>query len=535
MHSCQDAVPWNLKGQMPGRSYISILPVELLLEIFQMVYADCSTAPASFHPLVSLSHVSKPWRDCLLNTPTFWGTIQIVAMLDKTTAMIENEIERVNIFLERSKDCPLTIHITTYSYVRHKAMEDKDFAQNVPAFLSQLEKLSAALHRHADRFFSFFLLVDEYPCTASILSSLADVPMPWLEKWTVKNVFDEMCDLEEDYLEAEEEDSHMVLLRDTQELFGKLSKPLYPNLRHVTLNSVPLHWSGFAPSNLIFLEITMLPGGWRPTVWALGYILGASANTLQKLILLTAISPDQSLVPNIVSLPCLHFLVLGFENPLELVPLLNMIEVPDLQTLVINDHFRQTLHPADRATTTPYVTETIELFRVLATRLPLSRISDVTLRHIALGPGLLTPLASFETQEEIDQHMRACTPGLDVAKNFFRSLTSVKSLLVCGPDLVTSRAVQLLCEMTSKRPSRSDFPAPRIVRICRPLEITSYLWTRLRDLCTTHALTKLIHDMPCNWYHFSQWKTLDPLTTETSTLSLVSYFLQKVEKELVIA
>ncbi|KAG6917269.1 hypothetical protein DXG01_003217 [Tephrocybe rancida] len=502
-------------------SPLSLLPIDLLLAIFESASLSWD---ASASILITLSRVCSRWRDCIMKTPTLWATIRVVEIMDTTLSSIERETKRVKAFLKMSRACALVLDFAIYTYFRHEG-EENGYADNLPAFLAEVGEISKVIGQHASRIRSLTLLVDEYSTNGSILSGLVGVPMPILERWDVRNTYDEVFGNEDDDIEDEEEDAHSVLLHPLATVPSKQPSSLYPSLQVLSLNSVPLHWSRYAPSALVTLEITMLPDVWRLSASAIGHILQRNAHSLETLTLLGALSSNSSKLQTVV-LPNLAFMELGFYHTSELTPFLNGIDVPKLKTFILYDSRRQELHPSDRSEDSMFDAGIVDLFSVIARRLPVAKIWDLTLRHIAFCPPNTFP--SLDVSRYIAR-------GGEAALEFFYSLESLKFLLLCGPDQAT---LDGLNRAKTFRVSRPRLPTPRmtILHIADTgfHMLKSFLWSRLAYPDAHNKLVALVISMPFSWYHMTQWQTVDTSSLAKEVVSFATKVSSEVEKELMI-
>ncbi|EIM79937.1 uncharacterized protein STEHIDRAFT_172928 [Stereum hirsutum FP-91666 SS1] len=237
----------------PTQCHIDLIPVEILTEIFLHV-CDAHTPshqPKSLQepiPLyirpIDLSHVSRCWRDVALACARLWTCIVIA---DRH----EHDLERFDVFVERSKQSPLHMFIswtpTEDDRLDLDAVDWMRFSQIRDVFVHEtLEKLISSSHRWA----SFFLYVETAGVMSCVLKRLSIVEAPLLRDVTVCQTFyrgvdawsneeamlanDERwvecfpfpaCDLRTSYLD--------------QTVPNSLDRtPYYPNLQSLTLDHV---------------------------------------------------------------------------------------------------------------------------------------------------------------------------------------------------------------------------------------------------------------------------------------------------------
>ncbi|KAG6890518.1 hypothetical protein C0995_007717 [Termitomyces sp. Mi166 len=483
---------------------MSNIPTDILLAIFETL--TLSWDAVQNIPIL-LSSVCMRWHDCVVNSPILWSTIRLFGFLDLTTFFFDHEIKRINVFLRRSQDCPLTIDLALYSYLRHEG-EDNVYADHLPDFHAKLQDLSHTLGQHAHRIKRLMLVIDEYKSTISILSGLKNVPMPMLTHWDVRNVYDESWNLEED-LEDEEVDADSGLLH-SRETSEERWMYLYPNLRSVSLHAIPHHWSRFSPSNLVILEIKMVPAKWRPSASTLARILRTNAHSLEKLMLSVAL-PSGTYLGEVITLPNLESIELGFTHTSEVIPFINAIKVPNLRVLILSDNRRQDLHPTDRQNDPDFDPGITDLFAVIASRFPLHQLTGITLRHIALCP---TPSPSAEVLSN----------RMDIAVDFFCRLENLNYLTVSDSDLVTLDALNRVQMHVDPQRPKSSVPNLTFLQIMETgyKILQGFLLQRLSSSKVYKTLDTLVITMPNSWYQASKWDTLNTKKLAQEVLPLVS-------------
>ncbi|KAH0589932.1 hypothetical protein J132_06353 [Termitomyces sp. J132] len=498
--------------QAVAASPISEIPIDILLAIFETLVLAWDAV--QIMPIL-LSRVCTRWRDCVVNSPTLWSTIRTYEVLDLTTVSFDHEIKRVKTFLMRSKGCLLTIDIAIYSYLRHEG-EENAYADSLPEFHARLHELSQALRIHAHRIKSLMLVVDEYQSTASILSSLKDVAMPMLAHWDVLSIYDQSWGVDDEDLEDEEVHAHSVLLHPSNEHCVSL----YPNLRSVSLHAVPHHWSRFSPSNLVMLEIKMIPLKWRPSAPALMRILRANAHSLERLMLSVALPPD-AYDAEVIPLPNLELIEFGFTHTSEVISLINAIEVPNLRVLMICDSRREYLHPTDRWKDSDFDAGITDLFAVIASRFPLSQLTEMKLRHIALCP-MPSPTPELLTDR------------MDIAIDFFCRLENLNFLAIYDSDFVTLDALNRVKRRVQAHPPK--FPVPKLTFLqitdTRYKILQHFLWQRLGGSKVYKPLDSLVITMPSHWYQTSKWDTMNTKRLAQEVFPLISWLSPDEEQQL---
>lgn len=101
---------------------ITRLPTELFSQIFQ----HCVIVPWLGEALptyigshldttpLKIASVSRQWRNAALNTPQLWSSFSLLLFPDRTSSYIES----ANIWLSRSRNSPLSIHLVTHDNYR---------------------------------------------------------------------------------------------------------------------------------------------------------------------------------------------------------------------------------------------------------------------------------------------------------------------------------------------------------------------------------------------------------------------------------
>ncbi|KAG6884854.1 hypothetical protein C0993_007788 [Termitomyces sp. T159_Od127] len=479
-------------------SPITDIPVDILLAIFKTLVLDA----VEILPQI-LCRVCTRWRDCVENSPTLWSTIRAYEVLDLTTVVIEREIKRIKTFLTRSQNCPLTLDIAVFSYLRYeRSRQQEAWANSLPDFHGKLRELSQAFGEHAHRIKSLTLVIDDYRSTTNILSGLKDVAMPMLTRWDVTNMFDESWSLDEEDLEDEEVDAHSVLLHPLETPMEE-RMAMYPKLQFVSLHAVPQHWSQFSPTNLVTLEIRMVPEKWRPSAFAFECILRTNAHSLERLTLSVSL-PSGIYTGEPVTLPNLKWIELGFIHTAEVINFIDAIEVPNLRVLSLCDSRREYLH-IDLLSNDPATdTGITDLFAVLVSRFPLRQLTDVTLRHIVLCP-MPAPSAEFFSSR------------MDIAIDFFCRLENLNFLAISNSDIVTLDALnRVQVRVESQRPK---FPAPKLSHLQIMHTGHRILQYFLQQRLSSPKVYKsLVIYMPRIWYDTFKWNTsnLKKLAQEVS-------------------
>lgn len=89
-------------------SSFRLMPAEIFGEIFSFLKAGCQEIPFSRSHILLPTHVCQYWRQIALSTPSLWTEITID--LGYRTDIVP-ELESVQAWLTRSRDCPLSINL----------------------------------------------------------------------------------------------------------------------------------------------------------------------------------------------------------------------------------------------------------------------------------------------------------------------------------------------------------------------------------------------------------------------------------------
>ena len=93
-----------------SRTPVSLLPDELLAEIFQLCQEDWLYRVRPSFELVA-SHVSSHWREIALATPLLWNNIYLVARHGPSNPRLPSQVEKLSAHLTRSANCLLKVFL----------------------------------------------------------------------------------------------------------------------------------------------------------------------------------------------------------------------------------------------------------------------------------------------------------------------------------------------------------------------------------------------------------------------------------------
>ncbi|KAF9455943.1 hypothetical protein BDZ94DRAFT_484261 [Collybia nuda] len=481
-------------------SDISTLPDDVLLYLFYMTIHAPDADP--FSPM-TFSHVSARWRELALYAPMLWTTITVAEELSATMLNFERTLYRVPHFLERSKDLPLSLHITLHSYHEESAMHHPDhpFAYNVQTFRHHTRRLSDFLGRHVARFKSFILVGDEFESVQDIQSSFPHIPMPLLESYRVWQRDDYQC-LEGDLRDPSHIGALSIPLRPRR-MTVEESTLMYPKLVDMTLKGIPLEWFHFSPRNLQYLHIGFLPIGARPTGEDFRHILLANEHSLEALKIQGACPVNASVEPYVLS--NLKSFELAFAYPEEAIPLIQSMQTPNLISLSFTDLRRKFVDVGQRPSV-EYDWTTLMLFEEVGKHMPLQSILQCSLSHVCFLP----PLINLHMYPPIKL---ASNPGFrdypipKTLLRFFRKMTALQLLLVVDPDPCTLRCLNFTKSPAPEGGETDQNPFAGPVPLLSHLHLSdfhlpivqNFILNRFGNRASARHLENLMLSMPATW------------------------------------
>ncbi|KAF5369193.1 hypothetical protein D9615_009973 [Tricholomella constricta] len=424
-------VPTLPKFTITPSSHISKVNDDELHYIFEM--AALSTG-ALVNTALILSLVSSRWRAVAQHAPQIWTNITVRQTLDKESPFrFSRSVCRVEHYLKQSKGLPLEVSINLQN-PSHLSMSDSahPWFSYTNAFRNNSTRLSTVLASQLWRFRRFSLVVDELMSLLDVQSTFSPTEMPQLESW-----------------ETTVDPANMEFPRDISdfsslETFEIVTFPLrppsadptnaYPQMTSLVLSGTPIDLRTFRPSKrLTVLNLSSLYEMERPSLADMHKVLSTTMDTLE-ILTLRFVEPnvdDNNLTR--LTLPRLVSLSLGFYSPEGILPLIKMIEVPNLATLALRDEYNQRNFPIVFEDTS-YL-----LIAALVKYFPLETLHHLELQYIHLSPDRLddaddaTPLSNRE--------------GLDVRAlpfKFFSSLKKLESLFLMYPSAAALNCLNYL-------------------------------------------------------------------------------------------
>ncbi|KAJ7176850.1 hypothetical protein C8R46DRAFT_890100 [Mycena filopes] len=392
---------------------IHSLPVEILADIFVVGTHDLvEFTPGWQHddkcqlfdthsaktPLV-YSRVSRHWRSVALSTPALYTSLCITPELLREVGSSEVlDMTGISSYLTLSQNHLLDISIDARD-------QNWDFEN--------------------ERCFSAWFSADHMNAAMTVL-------LPFIGRWRSLSILTDVyppmriaLDLLEQYIAADGapnlECLRLMRCAYNADFFSLNGPPVYrflsfpsvindrtklTNLRHLTLRGISAEWNslaGLLPEELDMLELSIQPIPTQPSIPDLARILRAVPN-LERLVLNGAgpvlPEPGSAAPPGDgenVHLPQLKALKLGYTSAAAAVAVLQLLKVPHLNTLALEDANPVAMQmpavdalPVLTALFAPPVFPTLAnltLRRVhLSSRTPLVRVERLELAEMALGP-----------------------------------------------------------------------------------------------------------------------------------------------------
>ncbi|KAJ3756911.1 hypothetical protein EV360DRAFT_84523 [Lentinula raphanica] len=193
--------------------------------------------------------------------------------------------------------------------------ESEDVDQsNIPWRPAHAVLLSRILAANTHRLRTFEISSNIWQPIEGLASSLIDVPMPFLQSWTVMREKAQWgrefsSDLQSDAV------TRAIECAPGATPSAELSDKMYPNLRVLTLQGTYQRWAQLIPRHLVELNLKHLPRNRRPTFNQLKIFLLGNQSILESYITVWAADPlrlrsDQGNI----TLPKLRTLSLGFNS-----------------------------------------------------------------------------------------------------------------------------------------------------------------------------------------------------------------------------
>ncbi|KAH7912662.1 hypothetical protein BJ138DRAFT_1147782 [Hygrophoropsis aurantiaca] len=427
------------------RGPINFLPADVLLYIFHTAVHDGSlTAFEKADKAVDLSHVCRGWREVAINTPTLWTNIAIRVDFNITHHAFRH-LRRVPYFAWRALKLAVFVTLELRSTRRFESLISELLEILV---LSLTASVVIVVPIPVPKFIKSLVIISDSSVTTHLATRhLLPHPIPVLE-----------------YLEVKQGDIHRTCQiswpPDETQLFVQVNPQNFPRLRSLILTGTNTNWRDWRFSNLTSLRIQYLPIGDRPTFSALRSMLRLNAHSLREFEILGALlMRDGSWSPlvrcseeELISLPHLGSLTLGYLNPVEALSFLHTMNLPSLKLLAFRDIARRLSKDHRRAA---YIANGVRPPLVLGYTnqpqsdatffintmckhfsLPLAQIQHLELSHVMFHP---PPEAGhYEYQSRNDCPTSQIMGGADLAELPIQEpLVAPLRLLLSMPNVLT--------------------------------------------------------------------------------------------------
>jgi hypothetical protein len=298
------------------RANIHSLPDHILRDIFSSL-TFASDESRHYTPAI-LSHVSSHWRAVALDASVLWTFVVV------TFQNAADQIERAKTALSRSKDRPIDLHVD----VRDPEWDwESNEDQRQTSSVLMVDILQELGQSHP-RWRSLTVLTDTWaPMHIFLAYSTMFTSLPMLEELSLNrcNAFAGLPDAPD------------PVPSNPVELFG--GNAVLPRLQHVTLAGTHVDYSCTGFDGLLSLDLRHQAPAVSPTISQLRQLLHACPGL--KSLSLVALNPpsegtDQEDGPA-VSLAHLTHLTMGWWFVEDAVRLLNVLQLPVVENLVLED------------------------------------------------------------------------------------------------------------------------------------------------------------------------------------------------------
>lgn len=287
------------------------------------------TTPLPFQVLVS--HICKRWREVAVESPVLWTNISFTEA---------PPFDRSRIWIERSKGLPLNIDIDCTAPDEDESLDTKED----PDPEDEMEDVEPLPRISSDNLTQIFDII--VPYALHWRSLVVTVKIPDYMHTVLKRLSAcqsapllEILELYyyEDFDDFEEfGPPPPTALKEWFLLFNGDA----PNLQHVAFWGVPVLWSSPFLSGLKDLELACHRNDIRPSWSEFAHILRASPDLTTLTLSQSGPSGEPGDWPSVnedqVELPSLENLVLAFQPPEYISPLLRLISTPNLISLALD-------------------------------------------------------------------------------------------------------------------------------------------------------------------------------------------------------
>ena len=457
-----------------------LLPVDVILHIFDIGTFDSSDLEDRMAFPLLVSQVNKSWRGLTLQASRLWSCIVYnghpkFVLIPPSREKIKPRIyyPLINLFLERSRARPLTVHLDLRHYDHDYTVREADTTG--PGH--PIDPLLNLLTPHGYRFQHFTFISNTWIDVVQVLRyHIYGLKMPLLETFeltraylsqTFRTLFEPRALLKRVPFCVKPNGG----LERTGSL-GTVTQTRWPNVKHVVLSGTPMKWRLWCFTNLASLTIGYLADEARPSHVDLRNILRSNAHSLKSLELHGA-SPGQSdeFMDDQIELPQLQELSIGYTHCQNAIWFIRSLHTPSLTSLEICDiwqcysvfcehHEKQTFTSMRN-----HSTDASELCGLILEHMPfpLDKIKYLTFRFVSLW----TDRSIIETITAADEASGSDDACLPFAARLLMSLPALDTLTLESTDF------EPLAFHLFRNPSRlPKYPLPRLqLSSCDPWRI----------------------------------------------------------------
>lgn len=410
-----------------------LLPVDIILHIFHVGTFDSPDIEDRMTFPLHVSQVNRSWRALALQTSRLWSFIIyqghpkfIIIPLSREKIKPSHYYPLINLFLERSRTRPLTIHLDLRHHNHNYTVREVDFTG--PGH--PVDPLLHVLTPHGTRFQNFTFIANTWTDVVQLICyHICSLHMPLLNSFKLTRAY-----LSQTFRQNFEPRSLLGRVPfcvkpdggvEHAESLCTITQSKWPNVEHVTLNGIPLEWRLWCFTNLTSLTINYLAEEARPSTLDLRNVLKSNAHCLESLEIHGA-SPDESdkSILHQIELPQLRELSVGYSHCHDAMWLIRSLNTPSLTSLEICDVwqcYRQFCEHTEKQTFSArriLSRDASELFGLILEHVPfpLDKIQYLSLRYVSLcddGQNSLIDITTDDTFFPAAAHLLMSMPALD--------------------------------------------------------------------------------------------------------------------------
>ncbi|KAJ8091914.1 hypothetical protein PM082_024148 [Marasmius tenuissimus] len=392
------------------------LPPELLLLIFKYLVTSTKNSLS----LGPIALVCRSFHECLRNDPSSWTTILITLTTlesHRDNATFLNFTRMITLALDYSRGRPLSLtvsllhgsenHLNSDNQLgtRLKDRPIRDFITRLFRVLPRCRELTieSSLWRDKETLIS---LVKRSIEDNNALSRLESLTMTYDPTHTVEAFFHPNVLPTSPLIRSDDPDDNETTP--------------FPSLENLTIDNVAHTWRLLTLSGLHTLRLINIPSYNSPSYADLHRILLSNAETLSTLELSNITITNTKAIGESLTLPNVRRMTIGFGHPKDLVWAAQMLDLPALEELVIEDRVAGLKLENQR----PWVSEakkrqTMEGFRGLVRCFRLDCIQRLILKRVVFHESHSQGLLVDEAPEDVSFAFR-----------FFSGFREVKDLEV---------------------------------------------------------------------------------------------------------